>query len=114
MKVKNNEGFIAVGDLRKKIQKKEDFTLLDVRTADEYKTGHIQGAISFNMSEDFLRDLGKSGLDKKKKSSVIVYCRNGSRSQIVFNVLKLLNFKDVLDMKEGLLEWKKNKLPLTK
>ncbi len=114
MKTKENRDIISVNDLYKKTQKGSDFTLLDVRTLMEYKAGHIKNAILLNLSEDFLKDLKKIGLIDKKKNSIIAYCRNGVRSQIIFNVLKTLGFKNVKDMQGGLLEWKKNKLPLIK
>ncbi len=114
MKKEDSNEFISVGDLYKKVKKKEDFTLLDVRTPTEYKTGHIEGSILLNLSEDFLKDIETIGLTKKKNLPIIVYCRSGSRSQVIFNILTTLGFKDVKDMKDGLLEWKKNKLPLIK
>ncbi|MEA2112834.1 MAG: rhodanese-like domain-containing protein [Patescibacteria group bacterium] len=114
MKIEENKDFISTVDLHKKVKKKEDFTLLDVRTPAEYKTGHIKGSILLNLSENFLEDLDKIGLANKKNLPIVVYCRSGSRSQIIFNILNTLGFKNVQDMKEGLLEWKKNKLPLIK
>jgi len=114
MKKEENNEFISVGDLYKKVKKKEKFMLLDVRTPTEYKTGHIEGSILLNLSEDFLKDIETIGLTKRKNQPVVVYCRNGSRSQIIFNILTTLDFKDVKDMKDGILEWKKNNLPLIK
>jgi len=114
MEKNDSEDFISVKDLYKKVKKKEDFMLLDVRTPSEYKTGHVEGSILLNLSEDFLKDVDKIGLSGKKNKPVIVYCRNGPRSQIIFNILKTLGFKNVKDMKDGILEWKKNNLPLVK
>ncbi len=50
--------------------------LLDVRTADEYKAGHIDGAINLS-----LQDIEAGALPNVTKShEVYVYCHTGNRS----------------------------------
>lgn len=108
----DRDDVISAKTLYRKIQNKENFVLLDVRTMDEFKREHIKGAVLLNLSENFLADLKKIGLTDKKNQDIVVYCRSGSRSQVVFNVFKTLGFKKVKDLNEGLLGWKEEKLPL--
>jgi len=53
-----------------------DYVILDVRTEDEYASGHLPGSILIPVQE--LEDrLGELPADKP----VVVYCRSGSRSR---------------------------------
>ncbi|MFH0846233.1 MAG: rhodanese-like domain-containing protein [Patescibacteria group bacterium] len=108
----DSNDFISAKDLYKRIQNKENFVLLDVRTPDEFKRGYIKGAVLLNLSENFLADLNKIGISNKKNEPIVVYCRSGSRSQILYSVLKTLSFTNVKDLEGGLLSWKKENLPL--
>lgn len=54
-----------------------DFVILDIRTPEEFESGHIEGAINIDYHSDtFVKDLDK--LDKDK--SYLVYCRAWRRS----------------------------------
>lgn len=54
-----------------------DFVILDVRTASEFATGHIEGAVNLSATaEDFESKL--SSLDKH--ATHLVYCLSGGRS----------------------------------
>ncbi|MCK6599511.1 MAG: rhodanese-like domain-containing protein, partial [Bdellovibrionaceae bacterium] len=64
----------------------QDSVILDVRTPDEYLSGHIKGAINIDFyASDFQNQLGK--LDKEKDYKV--YCRSGNRSSKAVNMMKL-------------------------
>ncbi|MDC7232688.1 MAG: rhodanese-like domain-containing protein [Spirochaetales bacterium] len=66
--------------------------ILDVRTASEYKSGHIEGAR--NIPYDKL----PKGLGKKiagKDSSIVVYCHSGSRSGAASRALKSAGYSNV-------------------
>lgn len=58
--------------------------IIDVRTAAEFKSGHIQGAVNIplNQVRHKVQEL------KKKNQVVITYCRSGSRSAIAARILK--------------------------
>jgi hypothetical protein len=56
-----------------------DAVLLDVRTAGEFNTGKIEGAINLDFFDSkFAERVGK--LDKEK--SYFVYCRSGQRTKL--------------------------------
>ena len=64
------------------IVSRKDVTLLDVRTPEEFKMGHIEGFL--NIPVDELRE-GLSKLDKSKP--VYVICQSGLRSYIASRIL---------------------------
>lgn len=69
-----------------------DSVILDVRTPDEYMSGHIKGAINIDFyAPDFQNQVDKLDKDKDYK----VYCRSGNRSGQSVNLMKKLGFKNV-------------------
>ena len=81
------------------IDKDQNVTLLDVRTVDEYKTGHIRGATLIPLSQ-LEKNLSK--LKSVKKKQIIVYCRSGSRSVAASRILKANGFTP-LNVKNGMI-----------
>jgi len=83
--------------------------IIDVRTPEEFKSGHLHGALNINFyDEDFSEQLQK--LDKDKP--VLVYCRSGKRSGKAAEQLQKLGFKTIFDLKGGITAWKEAELPL--
>ena len=78
--------------------------LIDVRTTMEFKSGHIKGSknIDFYNRSQFLTQIQK--LNKEKP--VYLYCRSGMRSYRAAKTLKKLGFKEIYDLKGGILNWK--------
>ncbi len=66
---------------------REDYILVDVRTADEYQNGHVEGAV--NIPVDELREK-LSSLDKSK--AIVVYCQVGLRGYIADRILSQNGF----------------------
>lgn len=66
---------------------REDYILVDVRTADEYQNGHVEGAV--NIPVDELREK-LSSLDKSK--AIVVYCQVGLRGYIADRILSQNSF----------------------
>lgn len=77
--------------------------LVDVRTAEEYKEGHIKGAVNIDFfADDFVKQF--SQFDKEKP--LYVYCRSGNRSAKASKQLAEAGFKDIIDLKGGYKAWK--------
>jgi rhodanese-related sulfurtransferase len=93
------------------MQKEKDVIILDVRTPQEYREGHISNAI--NIPVQILgQQLNKLNNFKDKK--ILVYCRSGHRSAIASQILDRAGFKNVYNLKGGLFEWKASGLQLVK
>lgn len=89
----------------------KDFAVIDVRTPEEYASGHIDKAVNLDyQSETFGDELGK--LDRNK--TYLVYCRSGKRSAGALDMMKELGFKAVYNMVGGILEWEVAGLPMVK
>jgi len=65
--------------------------LIDVREADEYKSGHIPDAINIPLSR--LSDMAE-GLLPDKKAVLFVYCLSGMRSKKAVKLLQNLGYKE--------------------
>ncbi|MGA8942825.1 MAG: rhodanese-like domain-containing protein [Thermoactinomyces sp.] len=86
------------------ILKKHKIRLIDVREKDEFKSGHIPGAINIPLSQKHLF-INKSS-EWNKNEPVYLYCQSGSRSAIAARHLLKLGFQQVIHLKGGLLRWK--------
>ncbi len=79
-----------------------DFIILDVRTQDEYNSGHIENASMLDFyDESFEDDLDQ--MDKNK--TYLVYCRTGNRSGRATDIMVELGFTDVYNMLGGIVQW---------
>lgn len=85
-----------------RIIKSDSVILVDVRTADEYNAGHIDGAWNIDVLKDDFNNIATTSLPKDKE--IAVYCRSGKRSMKAANILAKDGFK-VINLKGGWLEW---------
>ncbi|MBO7570830.1 MAG: rhodanese-like domain-containing protein [Bacteroidales bacterium] len=96
-----NDNFITLNanDFEKAIANSTTI-ILDVRTADEYRSGHIPNAINIDMSRpDFEKRLSKH-------KTLAVYCKNGVRSKMTAIILANRGFR-VVYLDGGITEWEK-------
>jgi len=84
--------------------------LLDVRTAQEYAEGHLDGALNIDMKQDGFIDAALQTLDKSRP--VAVYCRSGRRSATAGGWLEEAGYS-VFNMKGGILAWQEAGKPIT-
>ena len=91
------------GDFAKIIEDK-NIQIVDVRTPDEYKEGHIPNAKNIDI---YSKDFDNKILDLNKETPVAVYCRSGKRSLEASKKLINQGFK-VYDLDGGILAWKGN------
>ena len=82
-----------------------DYILVDVRTIEEFESGHIKDAINFDFySESFQKEI----LSFDKNSSIILYCRTQNRSTKTANYLKENGYKEITVLAGGITSWVKN------
>ena len=94
---------LDVSEYKKAITNK-DVQLVDVRTAQEYRKGHLARAqnIDYYKTANFNEEFGK--LDKSRP--VYIYCRSGHRSRKAGRRLIDLGFSSVIDLKGGINNWR--------
>ena len=79
-----------------------DVVVLDVRTPEEFNSGHIPSAINIDIYSDYFRaDI--SALDNSK--SYAVYCRSGKRSVDAASEMDLIGFESTFNLTGGIIEW---------
>lgn len=78
-------------------------SLVDIRTASEYASGHLKGATLIDWyGTDFKEKVSK--LDKSQP--IYIYCASGGRSTAAKDVLMKLGFKEVHQLTGGIGAWK--------
>ena len=111
---KKGEKFLEAREAYALIQKNKtnlNFVVLDVRTPEEFKDGHVEGAININYdSLAFKTEMAK--LDRKK--TYFVYCRTGRRSTEAVRIMRELEFTKIIRMKGDILKWQAENLPLVR
>ena len=83
--------------------------VLDVRTADEYKSGHLDKAMQANWLDGKEFNDRTSHLDRN--IPVYIYCLSGGRSGAAAEALRAKGYM-VTNMDGGINAWKRNKKPL--
>jgi len=80
----------------------EDVQILDVRTPEEYATGHIEGALLADYNGASFKEDALKVLDKGKK--VAIYCRSGRRSAAAAQILSKEGFT-LYNLETGVIGW---------
>lgn len=95
----NNTPLISVRDFLK--LDKHDLFILDTREEEEYEVSHLKNA----------RQVGYFWFDMRKvydipvKSTIVVYCSVGSRSDKIAEKLIEAGYKNVFNLHGGIFEW---------
>ena len=76
--------------------------VLDVRAADEFRDGHIEGAVNIDVKESDFLEKAKAMLPSGK--TIAVYCRSGRRSANACNQLSAEGYK-TFNLKGGIIAW---------
>ena len=84
--------------------------VLDVRTAEEFNEGHIEGALLIDWKQDGFMEKAKATLPKDR--TIAVYCRSGRRSASAASELGAEGYK-VVNLLGGILAWKETQRPVT-
>ena len=97
-------------ELKKRIENsKEELILLDVRTLEEYQSGHIKNSI--NIPHDQLI-LNVNVLDQYRNQPIVVFCRSGRRAQLVIETLIENKFDQIVDLEGDIVAWKRSGFPV--
>jgi adenylyltransferase/sulfurtransferase len=91
---------VTVEQMKAKIDRGEDFFLLDVREPNEYQICRIAGATLIPLGELAQRT---GELDKNRE--MIIHCKMGGRSAKAVSLLQERGFNRVSNLKGGILAW---------
>ncbi len=98
-------GSVNPDEFEKAIQQK-NVQILDTRTAGEFQTGHISGALQADWTDEKQFIDRTAHLDKNKP--VYVYCLSGVRASEAAKYLRDQGFKDVVNLQGGISAWRKS------
>lgn len=83
--------------------------ILDVRTPEEFASGHIEGALNIDFnSGNFENEITRLN----PSETYAVYCRSGSRSGQAASIMHVAGFHDVSNLNGGVIDWTNDGLPL--
>lgn len=87
-KIKYGEQLLELDDIKNKI--KEFDYIIDVRSPEEYKLGHLKNSINIEYSDFDEEEINNHNITKDK--TIFIYCNSGRRSSMVID--KLINDHD--------------------
>lgn len=85
--------------------------ILDVRTPREFASGHLENAQLIPV-QVFQAQVGQ--LASHKNDPVFVYCRTGNRSTVAAKILVDNGFTNVVNLRKGIVEWRRAGLKVVK
>jgi rhodanese-related sulfurtransferase len=105
IKFNKNVKNVSGQDAASLIRDTKDLVILDVRTMNEYKSGHIKGSNIMPVSEIASRI---NELEKFRGKPILVHCASGGRSPKAVNVLLKNKFGPIYHMNHGLASFNGN------
>lgn len=93
---------VSMAEGMKKMAASESFVLLDVRRPEEYKGGHIPGAVL--LTNETMTPALAERLVPDKGKEVYVYCRSGRRSKDAAGKLVKMGYTNVIEI-GGILDY---------
>ena len=101
---------VTVDQVKTKLDRKEPFTLVDVREDNEWAKDHVPGALH----------LGKGIIERdaeqrlpNKNAEIVLYCGGGFRSALAADNLQKMGYTKVFSMDGGIRDWRQKGFPLT-
>ena len=87
--------------------KTKDIQLVDVRTANEYKAGHIKGFKNIPLAT---LEKQLESIDPKKP--VVIHCQSGVRAAMAYSILRKHGYENVENYSGGINDWTEHQNPL--
>ncbi len=94
------EGVIEPTEVKQKLDRGDNFTLIDVREPHEYQIARIAGAKLIPLSE-----IPKRLVELDPNAEYVMHCKMGGRSQQAVDLMKQNGFKNVRNMTGGINAW---------
>ena len=101
----------SIDEVKARLDRDENFLLIDVREESEYANDHLPEAIH----------LGKGVIERdieervpELDTPVVLYCGGGYRSALAADNLQKMGYTSVLSMDGGIRGWREKRFPLTR
>jgi len=101
---------VSIDDVKTRLDRGQQFLLIDVREESEYAEDHLPGAVH----------LGKGIIERDIEERVpelstplVLYCGGGYRSALAADNLQKMGYTNVLSMDGGIRGWREKHFPLT-
>lgn len=98
----NNVSEISGSEYKNRYANDTTVIVLDVRTPDEFKAGHLPRAINIDWYGD---DFGKQVAVIDTSRTIVVYCRSGKRAGNAIMKMQDMGFQHLTNFKGGIQEW---------
>lgn len=99
---------VTADEVRRVVESKSRAVVLDVREKEEFRDGHLGGAIS--VPRGFL-EMQVEAHVPDKNTPIVAYCQSGTRSLLAGRILKEMGYTDVRSMGGGFGAWKNGGFP---
>lgn len=97
---KPNFSYVSMPEAQTELSKDPSIRLIDVRTVEEYRAGHIPGSV--NVPLDRIYEIERAVPDKSAR--LFVYCLSGARSRTASSMLASMGYTDVSNI-GGITQW---------
>ena len=87
-------------ELKQRLDRGDNLTLVDVREPNEYQINRIPGTVLIPLG-----DIPKRYNELNRDAEIVVHCKMGGRSAKAADFLRSVGFKKVLNLKGGILDW---------
>jgi len=98
--VQSHASEITAVELKQRLDRGDQLTLVDVREPNEYQINRIPGTVLIPLGE-----VPRRYAELNKEDEIIVHCKVGARSAKAADFLRSVGFTRVLNLKGGILDW---------
>lgn len=93
---------VTFEEAKKIIDANSDCIMFDVRTDEEFFTGHAEGAVNFDV--DTITAETAAEMIPSKDTPLLVYCKTGERARLAAEAFAELGYKSIYNI-GSLVEW---------
>jgi rhodanese-related sulfurtransferase len=98
----------TVDEIKRRLDRREKFMLVDVREDSEFAKDHLPGAV--HLGKGIIeRDIEARVPDPK--TELVLYCGGGFRSALAADNLQKMGYTNVVSMDGGIREWREKNYP---
>lgn len=99
-KNRNTEEYnIDYQNIKTILKNDKEAILIDVRSPQEYKEGHLEGSINIPL---YILERNEKEIENKKNNTIILYCQSGNRSKKAMEILKQNGYNSLYQLEGGL------------